>query len=443
MSLMFTDPIAQVVITDIETGEEWHWGSPTHPFLSGVTITFENQMAMNQMLVSVEIPYEYALRYLDTDSTPFKKDNLIKARILYASGGGLPWCYGFLMTSGQGLSITPDGLTGPLQITFDSVKISGYSMSKDVLKAAGFDAEKLINSIGEMLGSRVQITSGAKANLSAWKDARLLPISYSKGPDVFGGLESMDTWSALKRVCADSDVQYHVSYVGGQKCLFVYTEKEKLDGNLSDARINKYVLRGILDPERRQYPCYNFAPAEDEVAWIANARTASASGVNAAGIDTDKGEDVTKDIQPQDSEEPLVGYLDETVPAELRVSDSAIGEAVKDAQKMDGTLGTFMSGPVLPGGIGIFQNQARKFQRQGNPGLKMEIDTIGLDTEHVGNLCELWGCGVLYNATYYIDKLVHSWSPGTWDMRISAFRQGWKSVFGKKEQTAGGQMQTS
>lgn len=440
MTSAFTDPIAQVIITDIESGEEWHWGSPDRPFLTSVQIVYVMTDTNPKLSVGVDVPYEFAIPMLDIiESTPFKQHNLVKARIGYASGKFLPWVAGYLPNGGKGLSMDANGLTGTLEIGIDSTKTIGYTVTKDVLAESGYDAVKLLTGLARLLGNEISVTDAASANLNAWKLLKPNKVSYQNAVDFYGGLANKGIWDAIKEVCLKNNVKFYIQ--GDRGTLQIFTENDKFQQKLEDSVVNKYVLRGILNPENRQYPCYGFTPAEDATNWVSKGPTASASGVDASGIDTETGEDVSKTLDPKEQEEPIDGRLNATAPQDIRYSDKTVGEKVADIAKTDGKKGTYMSGPVMPGGSDIFYSQARRFQTQGNPGLDLEIQTIGHADEYVGRLCELWGCGALFNDRYFIQGITHSYEGGAWNMTLNCHRRGWKAVTGEKQETAGGQLQ--
>lgn len=442
MTITFTDPQAQVVIRDIESGEVWHWGSPTRPFLTSVAIEFSGTMVLSSFSIGINVPYEYAIQMGDADTTPFKKGNLVKARIGYASGGWIQWVHGFMQNGGKGLSMSADGLSGTIELTIDPVKAVSYSVPKNILVEAGFDAVKLVTLLGGFLGDEVEVTAGAAGNMNAWKLVKPKRLSYKETRDFYGGLEGIGIWDAIKKICEENDCKFHIVMRQSKKTLIVYTESDLMNGIVSDKNdvMNKYVIRGILDPSNNQYPCYRFSPTDDSTTWIAGDASPAASGIDAAGIDVDSGEDIESVLKPEDQLEPQDGKLTHTSPQDIKTSDPTTGEVIGDSVKDDGSQGTFMSGPILPGGVSIFENQARKFQRQGNPGLKLSVFTIGHPDEQIGSHIQLWGAAALFNGTYCIETMQHTWSPGLWEMTLNVYRRGWKAVTGEKKEAAGGQM---
>jgi hypothetical protein len=440
MTVRFIDPVAQVIIKDHESGAEWHWGAPSHPFLTSLTMTWEGDMVITGIVIGVDMPYDYAMTALDASKTPFKKDNLVRVRIGYASGEWTEWAHGVLAVGGKGLSIGPDGLSGNLEVSHVPMKLSGYTVSKDILKNAGYDVEKLLKLLGEEIGCEVDITSNALSNMNAWKLAEPRRISYKEKANFYAGLEGMSIWQIFRTVCKDNDCSFFIKKYKGEKTIIIHTEKDITSGNLNETDyVNKYVIRGIVDPLNNQYPCFGFTPKSDEAVWLSRIPSSASAGTNGRGIDSETAEDVEYDVRSEDQEDARDGKVENTEPQDIKASDG-YEKYIADAFKNDGSLGTFMSAPILPYGTEIFKNQVRKFQRQGDPGMHMEINSIGVPDEMVGNLCQLWGAGVLFNGTFCIEKMVHSWSPGSWEMRLNVYHRGSKAVSGEQKEPAGGQL---
>lgn len=430
MSILFTDPIAQVVIIDLENGKEWNLGPGGLPFLTSVSMSFGGDMVIEKMLIGFDVPYDYALRMLDFNDTPFKQKNYIKARIGYASGGWIDWEYGHLLNGAKGLSMTPDGLSGSIDIQPIPIKALGYTVSKNIFENAGKDAVKWIELLASDIGLKIKITDKARENMSSFS-------SEIRGSNFYSGLSSMSVWDAIKSICRENFCVFFVSSENNEKYLEVCTIEDKSKGIFSNNSgiTNKYVIRGGIDPSNNQYPCYSFTPQGDEIGWVTGTASAAASGTEANAIDTETGENIEIIKVPEDSEEAIVGNIENDIPKDIKVDQFVI-----DNLKGDNRSATFVSAPLIPGGTKLFEHQIKNFNKYGDPGLKMEIATIGHNNERVGNICNLYMAGMLYDGPYYIEKLTHSWGLGSWDMTLSVHRRGSRSVSGEQKETAGGQM---
>jgi hypothetical protein len=436
MSILFTDPIAQVVIVDWESGTRWNLGPGGLPFLTSVSMTFGGNMVIEKFIIGLDIPYDYALKIMDPNDTPFKQKNYVKARIGYASGGFIDWYYGNIVNGAKGLSMTPDGLSGSIDINPVPIKSLGYTVSKTLFDTAGNDAVKWIEGLVSDLGMKVDITDRARENLDSFSDE-------INGDEFYGGLANKSVWDALKTICKENYCKFVIITRNSIKYLTVCTIEDQTKGILADnpGVPNKYVIRGGIDHENHQYPCYSFTPQGDEIGWITGNASAAASGTEAIAIDKETGEDVEIITKPEDSEEAIVGTIENDVPKDLKPKDAEFERYVIDNLKGDERSATFISAPLLPGGSKLFEYQVKQFNQYGNPGLQMEIATIGHNEEKVGNICHLHMAGLIYDGPYYIDKIVHSWGLGTWDMTLNVHRRGTKSIADEKKETKGGQMQ--
>lgn len=436
----FIDPMAQVIITDPDSGETWHWGDPNYPFLTSVTMIWSSNMTIDSLIVGINMPFDYAISALDSSKTPFRQNNIIKARIGYLTGGWTEWAQGVLASGGKGLTLSPDGLSGSLEINAIPMKPAGYTLTKDLIDFVDHDSKKIVETLIFYLGYEVSITDKAQDNLKAIDDTKISDPSLKEKKDLYPGLIGQTIWGALQHVCRTSDCQLITRDMNGKKTVIIYTEYDITHGNIkiSDV-INTYSMRGILDTTINQYPCFSFSPSSDEAVWINNVSTAAASGVNARGIDTETGDDVRKDVQAKDQEDARDGNIEHPEPQDIKYPNEIGGDIIADTS-LGGSLGTYMSAPILPGGKKMFENQANLFQRQGDLALNMEIETIGVPDEKVGNFCRLFNAGVLYNGTYMIERMTQAWSPGNWTMTIGVYRRGWKAIMGEKRQTAGGQL---
>lgn len=442
MNRKFTDPIAQVIIKNFETGDEYHVGSPSFPFLTSVTIKQDLEMTIAGMTIGVEIPYEYAIRWTDPRNTPFKMKNTVYARIGYAYGGWTEWVQGILNDGGKGLTMTPDGLTGALTATWISTKPAGYTVPKDVLKSGGDSFENTFKEIAKIVGFDVEFTENSLGILSSTETNTDSSVSFVNSEKFKSELSSMGMWDALKHICKTNDLKFYVKRESNRSFIVVYSDKDSTTGELGNKEgvKRKYVVRGVLDESIDQYPCFSFTPSSDDSTWVPRTATVAASGVDAYGISSETGEDVRKTVRPEDQEHAIDGKIENDIPSDIRVYDQVHGEFVADALKNDTRQGTYMSAPILPGGKNVFIQQAFRYQRQGTPGLRMELATIGIPEEEVGNHCFLQGATSLFNDEYYIEGITHMWTPGNWDMMLNVHRWGIKGTPGAQKETLGGQM---
>lgn len=430
--MKYTDPIAQVVITDDSSGLMWDWTAPKWPYLTGVTINMERGGRISMGSFSIDAPYDAIKDLLVKSKCPFKTNNSIKLRIGYATGGWTLWCSGFLNKGADGLSVSADGISGEISFQGIAAKPAVYQVKKDLLKASGWDLVKLINGIAESLGTRAIITNAAQRNFNSNK-----LISGEAGKAIrkkhgvfMSGLSNMNMVDILKTVCKEfkNDFWFSEDYQ-----LIVKTIDEAARGTA----VNTYVMRGIVDVGAKQFPCFSFSPAGGVAAWFASQPDPASSGTNGVGLDKDTGDVVSGgkyDVKPQDQEGPTRGVLASTTP-----QGKKSGESVADIDMPDGVLGDYVSAPIQSGGLDAFGNMVTTHQEAANGAQTGTIETLGNPEESVSNACRLLGCGEIFDGYYEISKLTHKYTPGAWDMTLEVFSKGNMAVSGKQEETRGGQ----
>jgi hypothetical protein len=229
--------------------------------------------------------------------------------------------------------------------------------------------------------------------------------------------------------------------ISGQKTVFFYTQDEVTKGAVKNRGVPfKYVLRGILNEDALQFPCYSFAPNSDGDAWIRRGTNPQAGGVNMAVIDADghptgNADSIDELLKPTDLSAAISGALERDVPT----SSDAEGNVIDIDQA--GRAAVTVYAPFRANSVGAMKQAMQNFMLQGSGGLAGTISTIGVPEEEVGRLCELRGCGMIFDSLFYIEKIAHEWSPGDWKMSLTVHRQGTQSTSEKTGETAGGQMQ--
>jgi hypothetical protein len=441
--MKFTDPIAQVQIIDMDKKDRvWDLTSPYTPWVNSVSIVWNGAMVVNSISIGIDVPYDYAIELLGPDS-PFKQKNVVRARIGYATGQWTEWAYGTLSSGGYGLAMSPDGMSGSLNITQIAMKPGGYTLSKDMLIKAANNAEFLVKSIADSLGYEVKISTDASEHLKKWELTGKDKESYKTKEDYIGGFAGKDMLGALKSICQMAGCTFFYQVEKNKQYINFHTLKDISNGLLmSDiTEMNHYVIRGILDESRNQYPLYSFTPDSgyDAYSWTVQ-DTAAASGVEAVGQSKETGEDIATTVKPEDTDVAQDGVVNSKKPEDIGIDTELYAKVFADIYKQDGRPATFMSCPVMPGGEEMFKQMATNFGRAGNAGLIMDINTIGIPWEKTGNLIQVHGAGFLYDDTYRVEKVTHSWTPGVWDMTLNVKRQGIRSGAGQKVEARGGQM---
>jgi len=436
---LFSDPVAQAIITDPDSGDEWKWTAPEYPFLIGCSLNYQRgRIAM--FTLSFDVPYDYGLEMMKLPS-PFKQGNLVKARIGYGTGLWTPWAAGFLKAGGDGITLDANGLSG--QISVQGVAESyGYTVDKELLRKAGWDPVAILSACAEGMGLKPIISAGSSSELSAYKligDRRGKAIR-EKTFDFSSSLLNLSYFEVVKRICNDWNLVYWIGPEVGSadpgRNLFVYTPAETSKGVDQDANIRTYMIRGVIDEANLTYPCFAWSPEGDgAVAWLASQPDSAAHGVDIGWTDTDTGEIKEDTISPKEQPVAIWGVVADDDPTDVNV-DGIKG----DESKADGSKGAFASMPVASGGEERQKKQMQHRQRQGNAAQRGTITALGIPDERAGNLCKLRGAGGIYDGTYEVDKVTQVFAPGSWEMTLTVHREGQVLKTGEQAETSEGQM---
>lgn len=436
---IFSDPVAQAIITDPDSGQEWKWTAPEFPFLTGCSLEYERgRIAV--MTLSFDIPYDDGLKLMEMPS-PFKQNNLVKARIGYAGGTWTPWSSGFLAAGGDGLSLDANGVSG--QITVQGVAESyGYTVDKTLLREAGWDPIKILTACAGMMGLKLKTSAGASSELNAYKlvGEKRGKATKQKTFAFSSSLVSLSAWEIVKKICGEWNLAFWMGPEVGSADpgtnLFIYTKAELSKGVDQDTAIRTYMVRGVIDEANLIYPCFAWSPEGSTfVAWLASQPDAAAHGVDAAGCDADTGEIKEEPIAPKEQAVAIDGVTANDEPTDLEV-DGIKG----DVAKGDGSKGAYISMPFDAGTEDRQKTQLQSRQGQGNAAQRGTITALGISDERSGNLCELRGAGAIFDGTYEVHKVSHVYAPGSWEMTLTVQRDGRKDKGGAQDETSEGQM---
>lgn len=429
---MFTDPIAQVVIKNPTSGKEWNWTTPDFPFLTGVSLLWEEKRTGN-ISINIEAPYEEGVARIMTPPTPFAIGNYIRARIGYGLGGFTDWAIGVLNAGGEGISIDANGVSG--SVIFAGVSRSAhYTVSKDVKAVKSYT--ELLEKVALYLGLQLEIAP----------DAREVLVAMTKTPIDPSAFMSMSSLDIIKRICEWGNLTWVAGprpyQMGGGVRWLTITRPREERKIASDVDDNKYVMRGIIDVANNQYPLMSWSPEGEAFAtWLAHTPNPAGSGCGSPFVDTETGKVDWIEVLPKDMTEAIVGVLPESPPDDIDIP----GEGVAADKKREGeAVAEVVGQPVKPGADGKqdAMSQIHSEVLAGSAAQRGIISTIGIPSEKCGNFCRVEGLGAVYDGPYRILKISHIWAGGSYDMSMTVQRfgvGGREKSTGKQEETVGGQ----
>jgi len=430
---MFTDPIAQVIIENPTTGQEWNWTAPDFPFLTGASLIWE-EGGFGIISITVDFPYEDGIAKVMTPPSPFAIQNRIRVRMGYAGGDFTDWAVGVLEAGGEGLSVDANGVSGSVNFAGVSRSVN-YTVSKSIKTAANYAA--VVEAIAESMGMEPNITPGALEVLKLQDNAAFNPSAWM-------GMSSMEI---LGKICRMSNLDWTqgpdmLDLDGGARFLTVYRPREGAVLTPPEA-MNTYLMRGIIDVEKKQYPLLSWSPEGEGSHTWQEVPNAAAGGAGSSTLDTETGEVAWLEVLPEDVLEAIVGVWADSKPEDEELA----GEGVKSNVSREGEdAAEILAQPVKPGvdGKAMAETHMGSAMIAGNPSQVGVISTIGVPSERNANYCRVAGMGPVYDGRYKIVKISHIWAPGSYDMSLTVNRfgtGGQDKSSGEQAETAGGQEQ--
>jgi hypothetical protein len=435
---MFTDPVAQVIFSNPETGKVWYFNAPDYPFVTGVTMAFEFARKAS-LQITFDVPYDKAIETLLIKDSPFTMGTQVKARIGYANQPDwwTEWFEGFLAAGGDGLTIDPNGLTGTVTVQVvsdgggytvsqETVKVTDpYNMFVQCAKALGVEFSPSIGSITIL--KQFLAASGTGSTEAAWK------------PEAFAG---MTAWEAANKICTMLNLRTWIgpnpsTPGGGVRILYLGTEEELSKGILSQLKPAgeaggigvrpTFRMRGVVDLNTSTFPCLSWAPEGSGFAsWLATHTGQAGKGVEKVFVNSKTGLIESVVAKAADRKVATVGVVATPGPEDLKSTDAAGKDVIGDAKKADGKEAVVTSGPVPEGTAGTARAQlAAEAERDaGSPSQVGVITSLGLPWVIPSELVNLGGCGEIYDGPYLVDKATHTWGPAKYEMTLTCRRQG-------------------
>ncbi len=442
---LYTDPVAQVIITDHHTGQEWKLTYPELPYLTAGTINYD-KAKMSGFTFSVDMPYEKGLELLSPPS-PFQHNNIVKMRFGYptqGASGWTPWAGGFIKSDGVNLTADANGIAGTVSVQ-GVAESYGYDVDEEKLKAAGQSYLKILELCAEGMGMTLNASLDTVIALTEQETVvkGLTKAASEKAfPSRFLRLSYVEI---VKKMCTEQDLTFLIApsendelgrtlHVGSEAD-FIRGELVSGDGATSDKRT--YAIREGIDETKSVYPCLTWAPEGGNMGlWLASAPDPVARGAQMGTLNTETGQVSVELVKPKDLETPIFGVTPGGDPKD------DVAEGIKnDESRPDGSAVTQTSVPVDKGGEARASRELKRRQKQGNPTQNGVITSIGIPHERPGHLCSLRGAGHIYDGPYMIDAMTHTYAPGSWDMSLTVRRDGVVAKSGDQEESIGGQME--
>jgi hypothetical protein len=420
----FTDPVAQVLIVNPHTTEEWAFDlgvgrAAQYPFITGVTLSMAQGL---KAAVSVEVsaPYREAVDLLLSPQTPFRQGHHLFARIGYASQATLwtPWFVGMLTQGGVGLSLDAMGISGSVTAQCGVTESGYFPIGPRIVADPLIGSMGVLRLVASLLGVDLQVSPKASSALG---------IDEMVG-NLHAQVVTKDAYEALTVVCQRKKLQWIVSPSAAKRMvLHIYTEREVEDATVraDNADVVTFQMRGWLDEAAGIYPCLSWSPeGADWATWLAADAPHAGAGVRRTWMDTETGAVRFVEARPAAGLTPVAGATADPDPAVAENEIAGLlGLPDKGAPSRAG-----VAAPEGPAATAEQQAIADAAQEAGNQAQVGSLTALGLPWFLPPRMCRLAGCGAYYDGRYRVNTVEHTYSAGSYEMTVGLLRLGTGAV---------------
>jgi hypothetical protein len=399
-----------------------------YPFLTGVTVTLD-AMLVSAIQVSIDSPFEEGIVMLSEDdggASPFNTGNLIKVKIGYGEMNlWTPWYYGMLSEGGDGLSIGPEGVSGTVSAHMNNWQ-SGYVAEN--AGATSDTAKAFLQKIADGMGMTMEIGPMALTVLAQVDAVR------NNQPWASFAKTNMEV---LQSVCASRGLICTPTFQddGKPDVLKIFSNAEVSRGDaMAGKKRNMYVMRGAFSPQSQQYPILSWGPDPSLASWLGSTVRSSNAGIGMRGLNKMTGSVVQLDVNPYDSEEPIVGKATRKAKAQDRsYKGKKLDSAVSNLVKFIGPGGGLLTPEIYSVPVSVVDDgQAAADMKQqgvskmtsGNQAQMATLKSLGVPDQNVLELIEVRGLSPRYDGPYKVMGATHTFAPGSYEMDLKVVRAG-------------------
>lgn len=458
---MFFAPAGQCVI--VSPSRDVQWGlhasarageaqdallSYVYPYLTGITVTINAQL-VSAFQVTFDAPYDEGIRMLSEDingTSPFNVGNLIKARIGYAdSNEWTPWYYGMLNQGGDGVTITPEGVSGTISAIMHTW---GQDYVPENAAQAATTPRQLLEKIVTSMGWTLEVGPGAEEVFKR--------VQATRNDFAWQALTKTNM-ETIRRICTVWGLQCAPTFQADGKPdklrVFSTAETDRGDAMAGKPR-NTYTMRGKFSPSERMYPILTWGPEAGMAAWLGATVRASNSGVGVRAINKRTGNVVRVECSPRDVMQPLFpsaknakGYAEAIVAWENKRLDLGANPIGRFVGPGGGLLTPEVYAPPVPpakdDGTAAADMEAQGVAKMGdgNQAQIATLSTLGVPSQEVFDVVNVRGLSPRYDGPYTVREVTHKWAANSYDMDLKVQRSGaYRPEDPAATATAGGQV---
>lgn len=407
----------------------------TFPFVTGVTVTLagttravENTSTIE---MSLDMPYEEGLRLLNGEyGNLIGQGNFLVVSIGYRGGDpnqATPFYTGMMDKGGEGLSLTPEGLSGSFRAT-STPSFAHYKETFSGEFAEKTPTDKFKYVLEKMGFGNTVITKPAEDWLAVPAGGQ----TPEQQADVVGAYSYVD---ALRMLLARYGLLFFAGVIGGAES----TEGELsatiyVEGELGTEEPGlRFGLRS--PPEGNTWPILAWNPEVKTAHFILTANPSSA-GVAGCFIDRNgnvvtvaanpaAGGGVSGSAQSGDAtagaEEASTGDQVADQPTDTGGSSSTPSEVAGSGQR--GTAGVNVVGNSIVNATNPERASLQNSDLQRHPlarvaGTKASLTTLGCPSVFPGQMVAVGGVGDFLAGNWEVQGITHSWSSGGWETTL-------------------------
>lgn len=425
----FLRAYAEVEIRDTADGR-WFFNAPENPFLTGVTIVLgcmDNGFGIPSITLNFDMPYLEGIALLESGC--FRTQNRVAVRLGYVGDTSSPTWWGSLSQAGDGLSLTPEGLSGSVTVT--SLADTAWS-DFSAVEVKGQSAFIMYAQVAKYLGCKLYFSPNAKDRIKFVQGGD--PDSHEKfaWPAVPTG---RNAWEWLLWLNGATGVSATIAFsMKGERTLYVLTKAESEQGAIQDAegtpeffKLRTYRMRGRVSPQTDEYPILSWGPDPGLAQWDGILPAGTSGMATAVTTSMYTGEPVSASAPSTEQEVPVVQGVEHLPTLEFQQAEFDLMAEQYELTKDLNPERLPIPSPPPPDAATVAaqaKEVAKDAQVQGNAAQKATIATVGVPMEFPGNRCKVAGCSTRYDDIYKIWTVTHNYAGGVWDMTLAVQREG-------------------
>lgn len=373
-----------------------------YPFLVAATISRrENAVAMTNLTFSA--PFDEGRDLLD--STTFSVGNVVAVRIGYSDTGEFTdWFYGQLNQGGNGLTLSPDGLSGSVSVQPFAAHAGYFPVEVSVARTP----VAVLEYCAQRIGFSVRYRGGARQRL----------VDAAEGWEFEFGTRSY--LSVIRHVCLSHNCTYLHGVDGdGQPEMLVSYEP---DIHAEPPRVT-FKMRGSFDPSVSQYPIMSWSPDQNVANWVAVAEPSSARGVRASHL-SDVNDQVVSVVADAGNSEVRLGSRFDGSPPPKDVTLPLGRNVPKVVVDIESDGDEFVPAHYETASAASLLLRAQAVRGRGVAGFAMELNSVGIPELNVQDLVNVLNVGARNEGVYKVEGVTDNWSEAGWLTTFSVRRFG-------------------